>query len=72
MTLKPIVANVLVANDVRDARHDVIDAMRSDLRLTGSVAPPKGFNPWHGTEFSARYAREHGVREDGASKEEPA
>ena len=67
------VADVLVANHVRDARHDVIDAMRSDLGLTGTVAPPKDFNPWHGTEFSATYVREHGVREDdGASEEEPA
>ena len=66
------VANVLVANHVRDARHDVIDAMRNDLGLTGSVAPPKDFNPWHGTEFSARYATEHGVREDdGAAEQEP-
>ena len=44
-----------VAQLVRLARHDAIDAMRSDLGLEGSARPPAGFNPFAGTELEAEY-----------------
>jgi hypothetical protein len=45
-----------VAELVRLARHDTIDAMRDDLGLHDSARPPKGFNPFLGTEFEQAYA----------------
>ena len=40
-----------VAQLVRFARHDTIDAMRAELGLTGSASPPKGFNAFAGTDL---------------------
>jgi hypothetical protein len=45
-----------VAQLVRFARHDTIDAMRSELGLAGSARPPKGFNPFDGTDLEDLYA----------------
>jgi hypothetical protein len=50
----------LIANDVRDARHDTIDVMRADLGLTNSARPPDDFNPFVGTNFETRYAERYG------------
>jgi hypothetical protein len=44
-----------VAQLVRFARHDTIDAMRSELGLAGSARPPKGFNPFGGTDLEDLY-----------------
>jgi hypothetical protein len=46
-----------VAALVRLARHDTIDAMRSDLGLIGSAKPEEFFNPFLSTEFAAEYHR---------------
>jgi len=42
-----------VAQLVRLARHDTIDAMRAELGLTGSARPPDGFDPFAGTDLAA-------------------
>lgn len=44
-----------VAQLVRFARHDTIDAMRAELGLTGSASPPKGFNPFAGTDLENEF-----------------
>ncbi len=44
-----------VAQLVRFARHDTIDAMRAELGLAGSARPPKDFNPFRGTDLEDRY-----------------
>lgn len=44
-----------VAQLVRRARHDVIDAMRADLGLTDSARPPEAFNPFTGTDLAGEY-----------------
>jgi hypothetical protein len=44
-----------VAQLVRFARHDTIDAMRTELGLSGSAQPPKDFNPFRGTDLEDRY-----------------
>ena len=54
-----------VAQLVRLARHDTIDAMRGDLDLEGSARPPRRFNPFAGTVFERRWAEAHGLA-DGA------
>lgn len=46
-----------VAQLVRFARHDTIDAMRADLGLTGSAGPPKGFNAFAGTDLERAFRR---------------
>jgi hypothetical protein len=46
-----------VAGLVRLARHDTIDAMRSDLGLVGSARPDGLFNPFQSTEFADEYHR---------------
>jgi len=46
-----------VARLVRRARHDTIDAMRTDLGLAGSAKPPERYNPFLGTELAAEYER---------------
>ena len=46
-----------VAQLVRFARHETIDAMRTELGLTGSASPPKGFNPFAGTDLENEFAR---------------
>jgi hypothetical protein len=45
-----------VAQLVRFARHDTIDAMRAELGLTGSAGPPKGFNAFAGTDLEDAFA----------------
>ncbi len=44
-----------VAQLVRRARHDVIDAMRAELGVEGSARPSDDFNPFRGTTFEGRY-----------------
>jgi hypothetical protein len=44
-----------VAQLVRFARHDTIDAMRSELGLAGSAQPPDDFNPFRGTDLEDEY-----------------
>jgi hypothetical protein len=45
-----------VAELVRDARHDTIDAMRGDLDLHGrSAKPPDDYNPFAGTGLGKEY-----------------
>ena len=44
-----------VAQLVRFARHDTIDAMRAELGLTGSASPPKGFNAFAGTDLENEF-----------------
>ncbi len=44
-----------VAQLVRLARHDTIDAMRGELGLAGTARPPDGFDPFQGTELEGRY-----------------
>lgn len=44
-----------VAQLVRLARHDTIDAMRAELGLIGSARPPDDFNPFRGTDLEDRY-----------------
>lgn len=45
-----------VAQHVRLARHDTIDAMRTELGLAGSARPPTPYNPFEGTVLEAEYA----------------
>lgn len=51
-----------VAQLVRYARHETIDAMRAELGLTGSASPPKGFNAFAGTDLESQLARRTGER----------
>jgi hypothetical protein len=44
-----------VAQLVRRARHDTIDAMRAELGVAGSARPSGDFNPFRGTAFEGRY-----------------
>ena len=44
-----------VAQLVRLARHDTIDAMRAELGLAGSARPPADFNPFRGTDLEDDY-----------------
>ena len=44
-----------VAQLVRFARHDTIDAMRAELGLTGSASPPQGFNAFAGTNLENEF-----------------
>jgi hypothetical protein len=44
-----------VAQHVRFARHDTIDAMRAELGLTGSARPPKGFDAFAGTDLANEF-----------------
>jgi hypothetical protein len=46
-----------VAQLVRRARHDTIDAMRIELGLTDSARPPEGYNPFVGTPLGDEYQR---------------
>jgi hypothetical protein len=45
-----------VAQLVRFARHDTIDAMRAELGLVGRAGPPDDFNPFRGTDLEDDYA----------------
>ncbi len=56
-----------VAQLVRLARHDAIDAMRTDLEREGSARPPRNFNPFQGTSFERRWAEAHGLGSGAAS-----
>jgi hypothetical protein len=56
-----------VAVTVRDARHGVLDAIRTEIGVTESMKPEGDFNPFDGTDFAARYRELHPPREtDGA------
>ena len=46
-----------VAQLIRLARHDTIDAMRAELGLTGSARPGENYNPFVGTVLEQTYAR---------------
>lgn len=45
-----------VAELVRVARHETIDAMRTELGLAGNIRPPDGYNPFAGTDLAEQYA----------------
>lgn len=45
-----------VAELVRDARHDMISAMRAELGLSGGVRPITDVNPFAGTNLEEKYA----------------
>ena len=47
----------LVMKLVRDARHDVIEAMRAELGLDDGIRPAADYNPFAGTELEEKYAR---------------
>jgi hypothetical protein len=46
-----------VMNLIRDARHDVLDAMRDELGLDGGISPAADYNPFAGTELEEKYAK---------------
>jgi hypothetical protein len=46
-----------VAQLVRLARHETIDAMRGELGLSGSARPPERYNPFMGTRLGDEYQR---------------
>ena len=46
-----------VAQFVKDARHDTIDAMRTELGLKETNWPPRDYNPFDGTDLEQKYAR---------------
>jgi hypothetical protein len=45
-----------VAQLIRDARHDLIDAMRAELGLAGSARLEGKYNPFAGTALEKKYA----------------
>jgi len=45
-----------VAELVREARHDTINAMRAELGLKETIWPPEDYNPFHGTDLKQKYA----------------
>jgi hypothetical protein len=45
-----------VAQLIRLARHDTIDAMRAELGLVNSARPPEDYNPFVGTDLEDHYA----------------
>lgn len=51
-----------VAQLIRLARHDTIDAMRKELGLLGTARPPTGYNPFLGTDLEGTYAAAHRVQ----------
>jgi len=58
----------LVGPLVRTARHDTIDAMRTELGLSGSARPQEDFfNPFIGTELEQQYAAHRGPTGSGLS-----
>jgi hypothetical protein len=46
----------VVVGLIRDARHDMINAMRAELGLEGGVRPASEINPFAGTDLEERYA----------------
>jgi hypothetical protein len=56
----------LVAELVRDARHDTIDAMRAELGLKETNWPPKDYNPFEGTDLDQKYADRRARRDSAA------
>lgn len=46
----------LVIKLIRDARHDMIKAMRAELGLDGGIRPGTEINPFAGTELEEKYA----------------
>jgi hypothetical protein len=51
-----------VAQLVRRARHDAIDAMRAELGVADSARPSDDFNPFWGTDLEDQYLRGSRVR----------
>jgi hypothetical protein len=47
----------LVVKLIRDARHDVINAMRAELGLQGGIRPAAEINPFAGTDLEEGYAK---------------
>lgn len=45
-----------VAELVREARHDTINAMRAELGLSETIWPPKAYNPFDKTDLQQKYA----------------
>jgi hypothetical protein len=46
----------MVIGLIRDARHDMINAMRAELGLEGGVRPALEINPFAGTDLEEKYA----------------
>ncbi len=46
----------MVIGLIRDARHDMINAMRAELGLEGGVRPASEVNPFAGTDLEEKYA----------------
>jgi hypothetical protein len=47
----------LVIRLIRDARHDMINAMRAELGLDGGIRPGTEINPFAGTDLEEKYAQ---------------
>lgn len=47
----------MVIELIRDARHDMINAMRAELGLEGGVRPVSDVNPFAGTDLEEKYAQ---------------
>jgi hypothetical protein len=60
-----------VAQLVREARHDTIDAMRAELGLKEANWPPKDYNPFEGTDLEQKYA-DRRARLDSAARRRPS
>ncbi len=45
-----------VAELIREARHNTIDAMRAELGLAGNVRPAPDYNPFTGTDLEKKYS----------------
>jgi xanthosine utilization system XapX-like protein len=52
-----------VAGSVRDARHGVIDAIRTELEVAESMKPARDFNPFEETDVADRYRELHPLAE---------
>ncbi len=63
-----------VAQLVRAARHDTIDAMRAELGLEEAIWPPAEYNPFRGTVLEQKYAEaaEPGQPSQGNGRKLPA
>jgi hypothetical protein len=51
--------DVLGERPVVDARHGVIDAIRTELEVAESMKPAPEFNPLEGTKLADRYRELH-------------
>jgi len=56
-----------VAQLIRDARHDTINAMRAELGLRGSLDLAADYNPFDGTDLEQKYATGERPRPDAVA-----